>query len=130
MAKKVFVSKIDKNSSCFYQIMGPFFGSRQMAKEVGIQPFDDDGKIWFVSMIGDKSIGVASLNGRVVSDCWVLPDYRNNGVFSSLLDSIVRNTGENLKANCTNMSRGIFAKFGFLQTKQTKNYTMMELNRA
>lgn len=130
MAKKVFVNKIDKNSPCFYQIMGPFFGSRQMAKEVGIQPFDDDGKLWFVSMVGDKAIGVASLNGSVVSDCYVISDYRNKGVFSLLIDSIVRSTASNLKANCTNMSRGIFAKFGFLQTKQTKNYTMMELNRA
>ena len=130
MAKKVFVKVMNKTQSDFYQVIGPFFGNRQMSKEVGIQPFDDDEKTWFVSMIGTNPVGVASLKGSTISDCWVKPSNRNEGVFSSLLDYIVRNTNSNLKANCTNMSKRIFQKFGFVENKQTKNYTFMELDRA
>lgn len=130
MAKKVFIKQFDKKTENFYQILGPFFGNRLMAKEVGIQPFDDDEKKWFVSMIGNDAIGVASLHGIIVCDCWVFPEYRNQGVFSSLVDFLIRNSTGNLRANCTKMSYPIFAKFGFNEIKKTKNYTLMELCRA
>jgi hypothetical protein len=125
----VFVEKIDRNKFDFYLLLGPYFGSRKVAKEVGIHTYDDYEKVWFVAF-DQGLIGFASLKKNVVSDCYVLPECRNQGVFSVILSSLLLLSNGNLKATCTQSSKKAFANAGFVETKKTANFTFMELNRA
>jgi len=123
------ISKIDKSDLAFYEILGPVFGSREIAKEVGIHCYADAGKQFFIAMVDDKLIGLLSLNRNVISDCYVYPAFRRTGVLTELLDKATINKIR-YKATCTVMSKGIFAKRGFTVVSETKNFTFMEMNNA
>ncbi len=126
----VFVEEINRLRHDFYGLMGCFFGSRQVAKEVGINIYDDTDKRWFVAFEGDQVIGFASIRGRIVSDCYVVPSKRNAGVFRKILKTLEISTIGQIAANCTPASRKAFSNAGFVEKRQTKNFTYMELDRA
>jgi GNAT superfamily N-acetyltransferase len=108
--------------------MGPYFGSREVAKEVGIHIYDDSDKEWFAAYHDGVMIGFASLRGAVVSDCYVKPSWRGNGVFSSILSRILIAKPYGLKANCTKASLGAFLSLGFEVKGSSKNFTRVELS--
>jgi len=46
MPKDLIIEYIRRDSNSFYQLLGPVFGSRSIAKEVGIHAYDDADKQW------------------------------------------------------------------------------------
>lgn len=126
----VFMEEISRLRPDFYSLMGWFFGSRQVAKEVGINIYDDADKRWFAAFDDGQIIGFASLKGRLVSDCYVVPNKRKAGVFRGILTMLELSSTGPLTANCTNASCKAFANAGFVEKRQTKNFTYMELDRA
>lgn len=130
MRKSIRVEQIERGTKRFYLLFGPVFGSRQIAKEVGVHSYDDSDKSWIAAFVGNKMVGWCSVRGRVVSDCYVLPDHRGSGVFAALLAHVVKTFPAPLRATCTNASVGIFRKAGFKPTRKTTNYTVMELRDA
>ena len=114
----------------FYQLLGSIFGSRTFEKEVGIRAYDDIGKVWFCALDHNVVIGLASLRGTIVSDCYVLPEWRNKGVFTKVLERLMKKTSGPLRAVCTQASKPSFLKVGFTEKSTTKNFTKMEINRA
>lgn len=125
----IFVEETNKNRPDFYQLMGKFFGSRKVAAEVGINIYDDDDKRWFVAFDG-QLVGFASLRKNLISDCYVLPEYRNKGIFTCILRSIQVLSKDKLKANCTIASKKAFKNAGFIELRSTKNFTFMEYKSA
>lgn len=123
-------SLITQQTPDFYRLMGPLFGSRSIAKEVGINLYDDNDKQWFVLIFLDAIVGCASVRGCVVSDCYVLPDYRNKGILTLLLSEILKATKTGLRATCTGKSVSVFKRCGFYEKKRTKNFIVMELFRG
>lgn len=117
---------MSNDSQGFYQLLGPLMGSRSVEKEVGIRMYDDADKEWYTAWMDEVFVGVASVRGCVVSDCYVKPSYRYKGAMTAMLKSIVNNHPGHLKATCTSMSREIFAAFGFNQVSATKNFYKME----
>lgn len=117
---------LSRDNPAFYRTMGPLFGSRQVAKEVGIHLYDDADKEWFVANLNGNMAGVASLRGNVISDCYVKPDYRNLGVMTALLDRILLEPQPLFRATCTASSLGVFVKAGFVEKSRTKNFTKVE----
>lgn len=124
------VAELKYENMDFFDHMGPFFGSRNVAKEVGINLYADDGKRWFAAMDDGRVIGFASVRGRLVSDCFVVHDKRKLGVFTNILQELLRATSGPLKANCTNASLKAFQNAGFVPKRFTKNFTYVELERA
>lgn len=125
----VFAAEINRNQPDFYTRMGPFFGSRAVAKEIGIHVYDDADKRWFMAFDAGV-IGFASVRNGLVSDCYVLPEKRNQGVFKCILSSLMILAPGALRANCTNASKKAFANAGFAEVRRTKNFTWMEYKNA
>jgi hypothetical protein len=126
----VFVAEINRCQPDFYTRMGVFFGSRQVASEVGIHLYDDADKRWFGAFDGDSLIGFASVRKCLVSDCYVIPSRRNQGVFALILQSVQIFEPGYLKANCTHSSKKAFFNSGFVPVRATKNFTFMEFRNA
>lgn len=126
----ILVEELKRDNQEFYKLMGCYFGSRQVAKEVGINIYDDENKKWYVVVDGHEVVGFASLKNKLVSDCYVIPSYRNNGIFTAILCYIKQKTTGKLLANCTVKSKQVFKNAGFIEKRSSKNFTFMELNRA
>jgi hypothetical protein len=65
-----------------------------------------------------------------VSDCYVIPARRNEGVFALILQSVKIFAPGYLKANCTHASKKAFLNAGFAPVRATKNFTFMEFRNA
>ena len=122
------IRKLNRSDTDFYAMMGPIFGSRVIAKEVGINIYDDYEKKFFICQLGSDFSGMASVQGCVVSDCYTQPLDRRNGILSQLLEVILSDMNY-AKATCTPLSRGVFEKAGFKPIKQLKNFTVMEYKK-
>ena len=83
------ILSLSRENKDFYRLMGPYFGSRHVAAEVGIHIYDDQDKEWFAAYVSGALVGFASLRGSVVSDCYVKPSWRRDGVFSAILSRIL-----------------------------------------
>lgn len=125
----VFMRRMTNADIGFYECMGPLFGSRKAAKEIGLPMFDDSDKQWFVAF-DEMVIGCASVRRRLISDCYVIESFRRRGVFSEILNSLISCTSGVMTANCTQASMRAFSKAGFHPVSSTKNFTRMRLNRA
>lgn len=123
------ISQIKRSDINFYNILGPVFGSRMIAKEVGINCYDDPDKHFYIATKRGLLAGLCSLRGSVISDCYVYPQHRKQGVMTMLLKEATQKPGI-YRATCTTMSRECFEKIGFQVKKELKNYTVMELNNA
>lgn len=114
----------------FYARMGRFLCSRLVAKEIGINLYADPGKRWFAAIEDGQILGFASIKGTVVSDCYVIQERRKYGLFTAILNELLNKTSGSLKANCTAASKKAFQNAGFKNTRSTKNFYRMELERA
>jgi len=113
----------------FYNYMGRVFGSRFIEKQVGLKIYDDANKQWVLALQDNVIIGFCSLQANTVSDCFVYPNYRNRGVFNSMLDMLIK-ADKSYRAVCTKMSVRAFLNRGFILTKQTKNFFFVERKNA
>jgi hypothetical protein len=126
MSSRISIKEMSRKDKNFYQHFGPVFGSREIAKQVGVHPYDDHDKTWVAAFDGPSLVGWMSVRGRLVSDCFVLEQYRNKGLFASLLTHAVKAHGGRLRAVCTKASVAAFAAAGFKKTKTSKNFVWME----
>lgn len=123
------ISRIGRTDINFYNILGPVFGSRVIAKEVGINCYDDPDKQFFIATKRGLLAGLCSLRGNVISDCYVYPQHRRNGVMTSLIKVATKKPGI-YRATCTQECRSCMEKIGFKVKKELRNFTMMEFNHA
>jgi hypothetical protein len=125
MLKNSKIWQISNTDDNFYELMGRVFGSRFIEKQVGLKIYDDSNKQWVITTINDDVIGFCSLQASTISDCFVYPNYRLQGVFNTMLDLLLSKPG-NYRAVCTKMSLQAFLNRGFQVTKTTKNFTFVE----
>lgn len=130
MSSHICIRSVDRASGDFYRLFGPVFGSRQIAKEVGIHAYDDVDKHWVGAFFDDVMVGWLSVRRGIVSDCYVLKEYRRNGVLSRLLTFATSRFGNRLRATCTADSVNVFRKAGFVEVRKTVNFTVMRMNDA
>lgn len=130
MSDHMRIHRLHRGSRHFYQLLGPVFGSREIAKAVGISAYDDADKIWITAIVDSVLVGWLSVRGQVVSDCYVKKEHRSRGIMSRLLAEATGEFGPPLRATCTSGSVGVFARQGFKQVRKTTNYTVMEFDHA
>ena len=130
MSSHICIRSVDRDSSDFYRLFGPVFGSRQIAKEVGIHAYDDTDKHWIGAFSDGVMIGWLSIRQGVVSDCYVLKECRRNGILSKLLTFATSRFGNRLRATCTAGSVNVFRKAGLVEVRKTVNFTVMRMGDA
>lgn len=122
------IRKINRYDNEFYPMLGPIFGSRKAAKEIGINVYDDGDKDFYIAQAGGIGIaGCLSVRGLLVSDCYVYPEWRRQGALRAML-TMATLADLKYRANCTEMSLGAFVQQGFKPLRATKNFTYVEKN--
>jgi hypothetical protein len=126
--KKLFIRICTNTEKDFYEQLGPFIGKRDIHKEIGIAIYDDNNKLWAIAKMNGLVVGFASKRGKIISDCYVKKEHRQKGILTEILNEICNE--KELKATCTQMSKGAFEKIGFIAKKETKKFTYMERKNA
>ena len=91
MMIKVFRSETQDNG--FYALMGRYFASLDIAKELERQVYNKPNTTWYVLTYYQEVISFVSVhdNGRYyyIDNLYTLPDFRQRGNASELIDNIV-----------------------------------------
>lgn len=114
----------------FYRLIGPFLGSREVAREIGGPVWDDPGKTWFAAIGGDgAAAGVcAAMPGEVTvyQSAYVLPDARRRGVYRALCQARAAAFPGRARATCTQASLPVLLAGGFREVRRKGRFVIAE----
>lgn len=123
----VYIIKIGNTDKNFYKLMGPFLSKREIAKELGNNVWDDDGKTWFVAVKDKEVCGFVAAarkkNNVVFGSDYILPDHRDQGIYKSLFAT--RNTDyqcDEITAMVTDGALPQYMENGFIITGKRGKY--------
>lgn len=117
----------------FYALMGPLFGSRAVARELGMPLYDDPGRTWFLAIDADGVLGCASMSitrqKAVFKSAYVLPSCRGRGIYAELFArrlTLARERGvTTITATATALSRNTHLRHGFREVGRRGKYYLM-----
>lgn len=123
----------------FYALMGPLFGSRAIARELGMPMYDDPGRIWCIAIddlgavIGCGSIAISGHKAALKS-AWVAPEWRGKGIYNDLFRARLAIATErhvsSITATATRLSRNTHLRHNFRQTGTRGKYFLMRKDTA
>lgn len=77
----------------FYRLLGPFFCSAEVRRELGTPITSDDSYAWFVALDGEAVAGWTSLHWSAdrktarLGDSYVCPPYRRRKLYTALFEA-------------------------------------------
>lgn len=120
----------------FYNLMGWFFGSRLVAKDLGMPIWDDENREWIVVTVGKKPIACSSIeffkSGKkaAMKSGWVHPDWRGKGIYNRMFEERMQiafdRRIEVLTATITEKSRNTHIRHGFRKIGSRGRYEIMK----
>lgn len=132
--------RTDREQPDFYNLMGPFFGSRQVAKDLGMPIWNDPDREWVVAVADGKPIACSSIEflktkGKAaMKSGWVHPDWRGKGIYNRMFEERLKIAAEHgikvLTATVTDKSYNTHIRHGFREIGRRGKYRVMkkELN--
>ncbi len=113
-----------REDSDFYCLMGRFFGSRVIAKALGMPIYDDEHRLWFLILDPEQHpIACGSLerkpksNVAALKSTWVEPEQRSQGLydwlFATRLQLAEQLSVKKLTSTTTEMSKHTHERYGF-----------------
>lgn len=119
----------------FYCLMGPLFGSREIARELGMPIYDDPERLWCLAIeeATGRVVGCGSIamHGRKAAfkSAWVAPAWRGRGIYDALfrqrMDLLDRHNIDQVTATATAMSRNTHLRYGFSEVGRRGRYYLM-----
>jgi GNAT superfamily N-acetyltransferase len=114
----------DRGDPDFYCLMGRFFGSRAIAKALGMPMYDDEHRIWLLVLTAEMyPVACASLELKpgsktaAMKSAWVEPDERGKGLYTWLfvtrLHLAERYRIKEITSTTTEMSKCTHERYGF-----------------
>ncbi len=127
------IVELTRQDKEFYYILGWFFGSRQIARELGMPIYDDENRVWVVTMFaGDPvSCGSIEIKGHkaAIKSAWVKPEHRGKGIYTRMLSERLRVAQDAsvkvITATATEASRKALLKHGFEHVGMRGKYYLM-----
>jgi GNAT superfamily N-acetyltransferase len=121
---------LTREDAGFYPLMGPYFGSRNVFRDLGEQPWDDPGKTWWAALEAGVLTGfAASLDTGthlVWCSAWIRPDRRGHGLWALLAaERDEASDGREVRVLCRPALEGACARMGFTVTGRTAAYVRM-----
>lgn len=118
----------ENQGDVFYSLMGRYFASLDIAKELERQLYNKDKSVWYLSMIHNRVVGFAAVfdNGKYyfLDNLYVMPHMRNKGVAKELIEYIVEDfTDKPIRCIANNpYALEVFRYFDFCEVGQNGKY--------
>lgn len=121
---KYYVMSVQKNGSEFYSKLGYLFASRNIRKELGGYPLNnEDNWQWIVATKQDDVVGFIALEPKkksiYIDSFYVFEKYRSKGIFQAMLDMALKlYDNDEITVSCQQTIKDVFEKNNFVQSGQ------------
>jgi len=122
---EIIIKSYSHGENDFWQLMGKYFASYQISKEMGNNIFSDSRYKWWLAIEKDVVVGFCAAiinNNGTAALChgYVIPEYRNMGIYKSLFNKRLEyilsiDSIKIINATVTDISVKPFVKHGFRQ---------------
>lgn len=126
------VFKSDEQDFVFYALMGYYFSSLDIAKELERQVYNKPNTTWILQLTDENKVnGFVSVcenkQHYFIDNFYVSPAYRSIGVGSEMIEEIVHTfTDKPLKCiACNPVALHIFKRFEFVEDGHNGKYTKL-----
>ena len=117
----------------FWSMMGPFFASAKVRRELGGAMSSDENYTWWVAIDDNSQVaGFVAVeikdNKAVFHHGYVAPDHRDNQVYRSLFLERLKYTKDRvikIKVTVAQSNVDIFLENGFVETKRNGQYHVL-----
>lgn len=122
------IFKSEYQDDKFYALMGRYFASLTIAKELEQQVYNKDNTAWALRMHRNEVLGFVSVfdNGKYyfVDNLYVLPEARSRGIADELIAEIIDlYTDKPIRCIvCNPYALAIFKRYGFVEVGQNGKY--------
>jgi len=123
------IERLTNKDKKFYPTMGPFLARRGVEKEIGYPIYDDPDKVWLIARELSNVQGFCYLLEKKkgiyqVGSCYVVEEYRQMGIFKTLLDEAMRGLSGKVQLTTRNpvLSKVLVDK-GFSPGKSRGSFT-------
>lgn len=118
----------DVQDEKFYSLMGKYFASLDVAKELERQVYNKPDTTWYLSIIKNQVVGFVSVcdcgKHYFIDNFYVIPWWRSSGVGKEIIEYVVEDfTDKPLKCIANNPAAiHIFAYHGFIEDGHNGKY--------
>lgn len=122
-----------RDDADFYCLMGRFFGSRMIARALGMPMYDDPGRVWCIVLGPDGApVACSSIEMKqrsaVFKSAWVEPAARGQGIYNHMFAerlAIAQERGVTvITATTTAQSCRTHERYGFGRVGQRGKYAL------
>lgn len=111
---------LEQDTSDFYSIMGRYFASLDIKKELESQLYNKAGSIWFLIYNDYELVGFCALypdknNSMYLDNLYIFPWYRGNGYATELIRRIINYHNKIHLIACNDYAIRIYKSFGFIE---------------
>ena len=125
----------EKRSPEFWSLMGPFFASREVRRDISSM-YDDERYVWILAVEDGKVLGFVAVrpskSSALLSSLYVREDSRGKGIARALVSAHLAYCREHklwkVCVTAAPSSRAIMEKHGFRETGVRGNSTTMEVH--
>ncbi len=113
----------------FYQLLGPFLANRTVEREIGYKIYDDPEKVWLIARELNNVQGFCYLlekkkGSYQVGSCYVVEEYRQLGIFKTLLDKATNGLSGKIQLTTKNpVLAKVLVDRGFTPGKNRGSFT-------
>lgn len=109
-----------QDTSDFYSIMGRYFASLDIKKELESQLYNKVGSIWYLIYNDYELVGFCALyptkdNYMYLDNLYVFPQYRGNGYATELISNIIKCHNKIHLIACNDYAIKIYKSLGFIE---------------
>jgi ParB-like chromosome segregation protein Spo0J len=128
----VHVTGLTRDDPGFWRLVGPWIARREVERDLGGRPYDDDGKTWFAALGDDGELlgfcAAAPGPGGVTAyqSDWVRPACRRQGVHRALCAARAAAFPGPARATCTAASLPAYLAAGFREVRRKGSFTLVE----
>lgn len=120
------VQLFNQADKAFWEIMGPWFASAKLKRDLGIAMSSDDSYLWFIAFSDRRLVGFCAVVPRKKSaelkHLYVLSEAQSMGVETQLLGMAIASTASALKATVRKDELPHYEKQGFKVTSNRGSY--------
>lgn len=118
------VQKITQSEEGFWDLMGPFFASALVKRELGVAMSSDESYTWFLAIAHGEVQGFCAVTnekkGSRLRHVYVVPEHRHNGVATQVIGVAITSSPKPIVVTVKGSEVGFYKKFGFTLTDKKR----------